>query len=86
MGTRAGGKGGDAVTWELRYGVYCCGPYRVMQRGARWIARKIQKQSHPHHLGMYDTAHDGMAACMDDRRNAAGTVDREEGMRLEVRG
>lgn len=72
--------------WELRQGVYCCGAYRVMQRGKAWIARKVRTQSHPYHIGTYDTAHNGMAACIDDLRNAAGTVDRESDMRVEVRG
>lgn len=60
--------------------------YRLEWKGGYWLGRINNPQGHPTFLGRFEHAHEGKAFCMERERNAAGTVDRERGMRLEVRG
>lgn len=76
------------MTWLLDHGTYrwrapSGAYYRVRFQGGRWTAAINRAKGFPITVGVFDRLVDAKAACVE---HAAGTVDREEGMRLEVRG
>ena len=81
------------MKWELHGGIWRCHPYKVVPEGRKWKATRQARDAFPYRIegSPFESEHDAMAACFDDARacadrwNPAGTENREEGMRVEVR-
>jgi len=81
------------MTWLIDHGTYrwrapSGAYYRVRYQGGKWTAAINRARGFPVTVGVFDRLADAKAACVEleaSRRNPAGTVSREEGMRVEVR-
>lgn len=77
------------MSWKLDHGVWRWraprGYYRVTFQGGRWLAAINRARGFPVSLGSFATLAEAKAACVERENNAAGTVDREQGMNLSVR-